>query len=203
MPGVFGDQDMGDHRLGRQPALDQPFRRRRLNHRLLAGPAGIFGTMRHDHPELRRDHVEPLRGLLADHVHERLAAGAIGVFRLDCHVHARQMGGKRAAIGATLVGARPGGHWVLLVVVGLVCRNDLFDILERQKELLGIELLRAAAELRALQLAQQMPQPVILRQRPVALGDRGVTLGPRRRQQRLQRFDIHRQLRCGVAHARK
>jgi hypothetical protein len=43
--------------------------------------------------------------------------------------------------------------------------------------------------LRALQLAQQMPQPVILRQRPVALGDRGVTFGPRRRQQRLQRFD--------------
>ena len=60
MPGVFGDQHRGDHRLGRQPALDQPFGRRRLHHRLLAGPAGVFGTVRHDHPELRRDHVEPL-----------------------------------------------------------------------------------------------------------------------------------------------
>jgi len=123
-------------------------------------------------------------------------------FGRDRHIDVRQMGGKRAAIGAALVAARPRRHRIHLVVVGFVCRNDLLDILERQKELLGIELLRAAAELRALQLAQQMPQPVILRQRPVALGDRGVTLGPPRRQQRLQRFDIHRQLRCGVAHAR-
>ena len=202
MPGVFGDQDVGHHRLGRQPALDQPFRRRRLHHRLLAGPAGIFGTVRHDHPELRRDHVEPLRGLLADHMHGRPAAGAIRVFRLDRHIDARQMGGKRAAIGAALVGARSCGRRVLLVVVGLVAGNGLLDVLERQKQLLGIELLRAPAKLRALQLAQQMPQAVDLRQRLVALGDRGVALRTRRREQRLQRFDIHRKLRCGLAHAR-
>jgi hypothetical protein len=29
MPGVFGNQHVGDHRLGGQPALDQPFRRSR------------------------------------------------------------------------------------------------------------------------------------------------------------------------------
>ncbi len=208
MPSVFGNQDIGHHRLGRQPALDQPFGRRRLNHRLLAGPAGIFGTVRHDHPELRRNHVEPLRGLLADHMHGRPATGTVRVFGLDRHIHARQMGGKRAAIGAALLGTRPCGHRVLLVVVGLVAGNGLLDILERQKQLLGIELLRTPAELRALQLAQQMPQAINLRQRLVALGDRASRsrsrrhAPPRRRKQRMQRFDIHRKLRCGLAHAR-
>jgi hypothetical protein len=41
MPGVFGNQHVGDHRLGRQPTLDQPFRRWRLNHSLFAGTASI------------------------------------------------------------------------------------------------------------------------------------------------------------------
>ena len=131
MPGVFGNQDIGHHRLGRQPAFDQAFRRRRLNHSFLAGPAGVFGTVRHDHPELRRDHVETLRGLLADHLHGRPAAGTVGIFGLDRHIHPRQMGGKRAAVDAALFGARSCGHDVLLVVVGLVRRNSLLDVLKR------------------------------------------------------------------------
>ena len=141
MPGVFGNQDIGDHRLGRQPTLDQPFGRWRHNHRLLAGPAGVFGTVRHDHPELCGNNVEPLRSLLADHMHRRPAAGAVGVIGLDRHMNARQMGWKRAAIGAPLLGACPGGHGILLVVGGFVCRNDLLDIFEGQMQLLGIELL--------------------------------------------------------------
>ena len=87
-------------------------------------------------------------------------------------------------------------------------RNDLLDILKRQPQLIAIELLRAPAKLCALQLTQQMPQAVILRQRlvalgnrRVALGDRGVTLHPRRRQQRMQRFNVRWELRCGFAHA--
>lgn len=63
-------------------------------------------------------------------------------------------------------------------------------------------ILRTPAELRALQLAQQMPQAIDLRQRLVALRERGVALHTRRREQRLQRVDIHRKLRFGVAHAR-
>lgn len=59
VPGIFGDQHMGDHRLGRQAALDQPLRRRRLNHAIRAGPTGVFGTVGDDHAELRRDDVEP------------------------------------------------------------------------------------------------------------------------------------------------
>ena len=146
--------------------------------------------------------VEPLRGLLADHMHGRPATGTIRVFGLDRHIHARQMGRKRAAIGAALFGARPFGHRVLLVVVGLVAGNGLLDVLDCQKQLLWIELLRTPAELRALQLMQEMPQAINLRQRLVALGERGVALRTRRRKERMQRFDIHRKLRCGFAHAR-
>jgi hypothetical protein len=91
----------------------------------------------HEHPELCRDHVEPLRGLLADHMHGRPAARAIGIVRRDRHIDARQMGRKRATVGAALVGARPGSRRILLVFVGFICRNDLFDILERQPQLLG------------------------------------------------------------------
>ena len=56
--------------------------------------------------------------------------------------------------------------------------------------------------MRPLQLAQKMAQPIILRQCLVALDNRGITLGTRCHEERLQRVDVHRQLRCGVAHAR-
>jgi hypothetical protein len=84
---------------------------------------------------------------------------------------------------------------------GLVCGSDLLDILERQKQLLGVELLRMSAELGTLQLAQKMAQAINLRQRAVPLGDGGVTFRTRRRDQRIQRFDIGRKLMRDLAHA--
>ena len=72
-------------------------------------------------------------------------------------MNARQVARKRATIGTALLGTGASGRRVLLVFVGLATGNGLLDILERQKQLLGIELLRTSAELRALQLAQQMP----------------------------------------------
>ena len=42
--GIFGDQYMRDQCLGRDAALDQPLRRRRLHHLASAGLAGIFGA---------------------------------------------------------------------------------------------------------------------------------------------------------------
>ena len=203
MPSVFGDQHGGDHRLGRQAALDQPLGRRRLNHRLLAGAAGIFGTVRHEHPELRRDHVEPLRDVLADHMHRRAAARAVPVLGLDRHVNARQMGGQRAAVRPALLGPRRGGGLVLLVVGRLAGRDRLLDVLQRQSELVRIELLGFAAELHALQLAQKMREAIVLPERRVALDDRGVPLGQRRRQPRLQRVDVGRRLIRGGAHAQQ
>jgi hypothetical protein len=60
------------------------------------------------------------------------------------------MRGKRAAIGAALLGTPASPRRVLLVLGGLLAGNRLLDILECQQQLLGIELLGAAAELRAL-----------------------------------------------------
>ena len=56
-----------------------------------------------------------------------------------------------------LFGARLCGHRVLLVTGGLAGSNGLLDIFEREKQLVRIEAFRAAPELRASQLAQQVP----------------------------------------------
>ena len=110
MPGVFGDQHRGDHRLGGQAALDQPFGRRRLHHGLLASPAGIFGPVCHDYSELCRNDIEPLGRVLTDDMHGCPTAWAIDVVGRNRHMNARQMMGKRAAIAAALVGALARGH---------------------------------------------------------------------------------------------
>ena len=73
------------------------------------------------------------------------------------------MSRKRTAIDPTLLGAGASPDRVSLVVLGLGGGNRLLDILKRQMQLVRIELLRATAKLRALQLAQQMLQAVILR----------------------------------------
>src|SRR6476646_11032414 len=96
-------------------------------------------------------------------MHGRTAAGAVSVVRLDRDMNARQMSREGAAIGVAILGPLASARLILLVVLGFACRNGLLDVLERESELLGIELLRALAKLGTLQLPQQMPQPLILR----------------------------------------
>jgi len=98
--------------------------------------------------------------------------------------------------------ARAPPYRVLFVLGGFGRRDGLLDIFERQIELIRIELPRALTELHASQLLQQMLQAVILRQCLVALGNRRVPLGHRRREPRLQRCDIGWKLICALAHAR-
>ena len=69
-------------------------------------------------------------------------------------MQARQVAGKRTAIDAALGGTGARGDWILPVVIHLVARNRLLDVLKRQIELIRVELLRAPAELRPLQLMQ-------------------------------------------------
>jgi hypothetical protein len=64
--GIFGHQNLGDSCFGRQSALDQPGRGRRLHDTVLASTAGVFGTPGDEDPELRRDQVQPLASILAD-----------------------------------------------------------------------------------------------------------------------------------------
>jgi len=109
-------------------------------------------------------------------------------------MHARQMGGKRAALGPSLFRAGASALFILLVVGGLARCDGLLDILERQSELVRVELLRPTAELHALQLTQEMLQAINLRQRLVAFGERG-------RKPRLQLGDFDRRLIRALAHA--
>ena len=89
MVGVFGDEHVGDGRLGRQAALDQPRRRRRLDDDVLASPAGVFGPAHHNHSELRGNDVEPFPEVLADPVQRAFAAGAGLILDVDDRLDAR------------------------------------------------------------------------------------------------------------------
>ena len=102
--GVLGDDDMGHGRLGRQPALDQPRRRRRLHHAVLAGPTGVLGATHHQHPQLRGHDVQPLGDVLADPVHGAAAARAGLVLDIDDRLDARQVRRQRSAVGPPLGG---------------------------------------------------------------------------------------------------
>jgi hypothetical protein len=59
---------------------------------------------------------------------------------------------------------------VRLLRFGFACGNRLFEMLERESELVGVELLRAPAELHLLQLADEVPQAVVLILDAAALG---------------------------------
>ena len=75
------------------------------------------------------------------------------ILGLDRDVNARKMSGQRAAARPALLHPRGGSGLVLLVVGRLAGRDHLFDVLQRQGELVRIELLGSAAELHSLKLA--------------------------------------------------
>jgi hypothetical protein len=62
---------------------------------------------------------------------------------------ARQMSGKDAATGTALLSVLGRPYWIPFVGDSLVCREGLLDILERQRKLFPIELLRTATKLHA------------------------------------------------------
>ncbi len=113
VPRVFADDDVGDERLGRQTAFDQPRGGRRLDDArrhvgsgALAGSAGVFRSPGHDHPVFGRDLVETLGTILADHMEIVPTAGAHLARRLDDDLLARQMGREMAAIDFACLPAR-------------------------------------------------------------------------------------------------
>jgi hypothetical protein len=64
--------------------------------------------------------------------------------------------GQRAATGPARLGAGALECRIGLLLLGLGCGDGLLDILQREIELVGIELLRTRAEPQPLKLADQM-----------------------------------------------
>ena len=190
MIGELGDQDMGHRGLGRQAARDQAGGGRRLHHPLGAGPAGVARAAGDQHPELGRDHVEPLGAILVDGMQGAAAAGAVQALRLDHDLDARQVRGQRAAVGPAPGGAQRLQRRGPGVGFGAILGDLLLRVFQRQFELVGVQLLRAPPEHRALEGGDDGLQAGDL------FGEVGV-LRLHGRQPRLQRRRIVRQIEVG------
>ena len=160
MIGVLGDQHLGDQRLGWNAAFDDARGGRSLDHRTLARAAAVARAARYQHPERGRHDVEPLGDILADPVERAATAGAGLLFDIDDLLDPFEVRGQRAAVGLarpSLARApRPGFAGDL----GLGQRR--LGILEAELELIGIELLGAAAEPVPLQGLDNRPQTLDL-----------------------------------------
>ena len=181
MIGIFGHQHLGDGGLGRQSALDQPGRSRRLHDAILARSAGVFGPPGDEHPELRRHHVQPLAPVLADPVQLALATGAGLVVDVDDDLDPRQMRRQRSAVDAALASPRRAAIGRALVLLCLTGCRDLLDVFQAQQHLLLGQRLRPAAKAMPLQLLDDLTQPL--------------ALAPLGEQHRFQRLEIVRQAR--------
>ena len=181
--GIFGDQDLGDGGLGRQSALDQPGRRRRLHDAVLASPAGVFGTPGHEDPELRRDQVQPLASILSNPVQLALAAGTGLVLDVDDDLDPRQVRRQGTTVAAALASPHLTAFGCAHVLRRLAIRCDLLDVFQTQQHLIFRQRLCPPAKPMSLQFLDDLTQPF--------------ALAPLGEQHRFQRLGIVRQ---GVVH---
>lgn len=144
--------------LGRQPALDQPRRRSRLHHPVLAGSTRIFGSTHNKHAELGRDDIESFADILANPMQRIAAARADMVVDVDHHLDARQMGRQRSTVDAALGGAACPLGWRHRFVLGLSARRCLLDFFEAEWQLIFGQRLGPSAEAVTLQLLDDLFQ---------------------------------------------
>lgn len=162
MISIFGHQNLGDGSLGRQSALDQPRRSRRLHDAGLAGSAGVFGPPGDEDAEQCRHHIQPLALILADPVQLALAAGAGLVVDVDDDLDPRQVRRQRPTIGAALARPYHAPFGRTRVLFGFAAGRDLLDVFQAKQHLLLWERLRPAAKAMALQFLDDLAQPLAL-----------------------------------------
>lgn len=180
---------MGQQGFRHHPAVDRLDRRGCLQHTLAASPAAVPRTHYALDPVLHRNDVEGFLDGLPDFVQPLAAARADVALDIDHDVDARQMLRKlppvasRRSLSTALRSVRQpvSGN----VVVGGGTSRLRRDGEERQ--LSGIQCLRAGTEDRALVLGQDYLELVVLLDRSVALGNRRITLGRQRAAFRRQR----------------
>ena len=182
MVGVLGDEHLGDGCVGRQAALDQPGRRGRLHHDVLARPAGIAGPADHHDLDLGRHDVEPFGDVLTDPVQRAGATGADPALDVDHALDPRQMSRQGAAVGPAL--RDPGGllqrHRIFSPSEAI--RLDLLGFLQPEEKLVLRQALGTTAEAMTLQLPDDLAQ--------------AFALGTLRRQHGLEQAGIVRERLC-------
>ena len=192
MISVLGDQDLGDQRLGRNAALDDPRRCGGLRHRALARAAAITRAARNQHAKSGRHDIEPLGDVFADQVERPPATGAcpdaIDFRDVDDLLDPLKVGGQRAAVDLTGIIALGALRSCVTCSARLTQRG--LDILKTKLQLFGIELLGTGAETMAHEGVDDRLQPLYL--------GVGLTFGERRigklarllQGERPQRFDV-------------
>ncbi len=153
---------MRDQGLRRDAAFDQARRRRRLDHGARTGPTGEFRPFGHDHPELRRDHIQSFRAVFTDHRHLSPAAGACRILGRQRHLDARQVRRQRAAVRAAPGRVAFAQLGVLFLRLRLIFGDRLLEGFQAQLQLFFRETFGPGTELHPRQFQQQMTQPVIL-----------------------------------------
>ena len=99
MIGILGYQHLGDQRLGRDAAFDDPCRRWSLHDRALARTAAIARAPGDQHAEGGGDDIKAFGNILADLVQRSAAAGTSLVFDIDDLLDPLEVGGQRSAVG--------------------------------------------------------------------------------------------------------
>lgn len=165
--GEFADQHVGDQGLGGEPAIDRTGRCRRLHDWGVAGATGLARPTEHLHPEERRHDVEHPAHRLADLMQRPAAAGTGLVVAIHHHLDLRQA--LRQLVHGTLAPPARGCRRVRGVRRHRGLRRSrcggfgLLEILDRQRQLVGIDLLGARPEPVPLELSDQQMELVDLR----------------------------------------
>ena len=155
---------MGQQRLGRQAAGNDTARRRSLHNRLAAAPAAVDRAPGDPDAQVQGHGVQTLRFLDVDLVHGSAAARAASVLRLDHHLIALEMSRQVTEVAPSRrAPGTPAFFAVLSILPGSPDRRDLLlDVFQGELELLGIEALGLASELRLNQLPDHQFQPLTL-----------------------------------------
>lgn len=159
MIGILGDQHLRDQRFGGDAAFDDPCRGRGLHDRVLARAAAIAGTTGDQDAEGGGHDIEALGDILADLVERAAAAGAGLILDVDDLLDPFEMGGQRTAVGLARACAR---RLACLLSGELGLRERGLNFLERQLELVSIELLRLATKTMTHQRIDDRLQSLVL-----------------------------------------
>jgi hypothetical protein len=130
-----------------------------LHHHVLASSASILWPAYHEHPQLRRDDVEPFAGIFSDPMQRVAAVRAGAIVDIDHHLNPGQMRRKRSPIHATFGGAARSLRRRGLFAPGIVVRRDLLGVFKSQQHLIFGQCLGASAEAMALQFLDDLFQP--------------------------------------------